>query len=189
LLGITPIEAFNGKGFAGEEKRKMRNSKSDYGMALVPVFALAVMFLSTSRLSAQASESESQGGGRLEGTWRVQVSVKDCTTGAVQRTFPALFAFAKGGTLTETTAGQPPALFSPGFGVWRHTQGQTYTAVLETFVFSPAGVWIQTHRLTRAIELDRGANDFTDTIKLEIFDTSGNLIAPGCGSSVARRFE
>jgi hypothetical protein len=119
----------------------------------------------------------------------VQVSVRDCQTGAVLRAFPALFAFAKGGTLTEATAGQSPALFTPGFGVWRHTRGQTYTAVFEVFVFNPAGVWIQTHRFTRAIDLDRGANDFTDTIKLEILDTSGNLIAPGCGTSVARRFE
>jgi hypothetical protein len=166
----------------------VRNSKSVYGVNLVSAFALAVMFLFTSGLCAQEDSSGSQGG-RLEGTWRVQVSVRDCQTGAVLRAFPALFAFAKGGTLTETTAGQSPALFTPGFGVWRHTKGQTYTAVNEVFVFNPAGVWIQTHRFTRTIDLDRGANDFTDTIKLEILDTSGNLIAPGCGTSVARRFE
>lgn len=125
----------------------------------------------------------------LAGTWRVQVTVFDCKTGAVQRSFPALFAFAKGGTVTTTTAGQFPAVYTSGFGVWQHTGGRTYTAVLENFAFSPTGVWIQTHRFTRTIELDRGANDFTDTIKLEILDTSGNLIAPGCGTSVARRFE
>jgi hypothetical protein len=119
----------------------------------------------------------------------VQVSVKDCQTGAVQRSFPALVAFAKGGTLTVTTGGQPPALFTPGIGVWRHTGGNTYSAVFEAFAFNPAGVWIATHRFTRVIELDRGGDEFTDTIKLEILDTSGNLIAPGCGSSTARRFE
>ena len=164
----------------------MRNSRAVYGM--VRVFALAVMLLLTTGLGAQEGNSESQGG-RLEGTWRVQVSVKDCQTGVVQRTFPALFAFAKGGTLTVTTGGQPPALFTPGIGVWRHTGGHTYSAVFEAFAFTPAGVWIATHRFTRTIELDRNADDFTDTIKLEILDTSGNLIAPGCGSSTARRFE
>ena len=65
-------------------------------MDLVPVFALAVMLLLTSGLGAQEGNSESQAG-RLEGTWRVQLTVRDCQTGAVQRTFPALFAFAKGG--------------------------------------------------------------------------------------------
>jgi hypothetical protein len=172
----------------GETKMNIRNSKSVHGVNLVSALALAVVLLATPGLGAQEDRSESQGG-RLEGTWRVQVTVKDCVTGAVQRTFPALFAFAKEGTLTEATAGQPPSLFTPGFGVWRHTQGQTYTAVFEAFVFNPSGVWIQTHRFTRTIELDRGADEFTDTIKLEILDTSGNLIAPGCGSSTARRFE
>jgi hypothetical protein len=61
--------------------------------------------------------------------------------------------------------------------------------VFEAFVFSPAGVWMQTNRFTHTIELDKDADEFTSTIKLEIFDTSGNLIAPGCGTSVARRFE
>jgi hypothetical protein len=102
------------------------------------------------------------------------VTVSDCETGAVLRTFPALFAFAKGGTVTNTTAGQFPALFTPGFGVWQHKEGHTYSAVSEAFVFSPTGAWIQTHRLTRVITVD--GDEFTDKIDLEIFDTSGNLI-------------
>lgn len=166
----------------------IRNSKSVHGVNLVSALALAVVLLAAPGLGAQEDRLESQGYG-LEGTWRVQVSVKDCQTGVVQRTFPALFAFAKGGTLTEATGGQPPALFTPGFGVWRHTGGHAYSAVFEAFAFNPAGVWIATHRFTRTIELDRNADDFTDTIKLEILDTRGNLIAPGCGSSTARRFE
>jgi hypothetical protein len=174
----------------GETKMNIRNSKSVHGVNLVSALALAVVLLATSGLGAQEDRSESQGQGRgLEGTWRVQVSVLDCQTGAVQRSFPALFAFAKGGTLTEGTAGQPPALFTPGFGVWRRTGSHTYSAVFEAFAFNPAGVWIATHRFTREIELDRGGDGFTDKIKLEILDTSGNLIAPGCGSSTARRFE
>jgi len=167
--------------------KKVRNSKAVYGIYLVPVFALAVMLLLTLGLGAQEGNSESQAG-RLEGMWRVQLTVRDCQTGAVQRTFPALFAFAKGGILTETSAGVSPALSTPGYGVWRHTDGHSYSAVAESFVFNPAGAWIQTHRLTRAIELDKDADEFTDTVKLEIFDTSGNLIVTGCATSVARRF-
>jgi hypothetical protein len=141
------------------------------------------MLVLGSGLAAQA-QSASNG---LEGTWHVQVTVRDCQTGAPLRpTFPALFAFAKGGTVTDTTAGQPPALFTPGFGVWQHTTGHSYSAVSENFVFSPAGVWIQTHRLTRSIELD--GDEFTDTIKLEISDTSGTVIVTGCGTSVGSRF-
>jgi hypothetical protein len=171
-----------------KRRKQMRNLKAVYGINLAPVFALAVMLLlTTSQLGAQQGNSESQAG-RIEGTWRLLITVRDCQTGAEQRTFPALFAFAKGGILTETTAGQPPALSTPGFGVWRHMDGHSYSAVFEYFIFNPAGAWIQTHRFTRAIELDKDADAFTDTIKLEIFDTSGNLIVKGCGTSVALRF-
>ena len=165
----------------------MRNSRAVYGMDLVPVFALAVILLLTTGLGAQEGNSESQSG-RLEGMWRLQITVRDCQTGAAQRTFPALFAFAKGGILTFTTAGQPPAVATPGYGIWGHTVGHSYSAVTEVFIFNPAGAWIQTHRLTRVIELDKDADEFTDTVKLEIFDTSGNLIVTGCATSVARRF-
>jgi hypothetical protein len=154
---------------------------------MVRVFALAVMLLLTSGLGAQVGNSESQAG-PIEGMWRLQITVRDCQTGAAQRTFPALFAFAKGGILTETSAGVSPALSTPGSGVWRHTDGHSYSAVVEAFVFNPAGAWIQTHRLTRAIELNNGADEFTDSVKLEIFGTSGNLIVTGCATSVARRF-
>ena len=167
---------------------KLGNSKSAYGVVLLLVFALAVMLVLTSRTSAQAGDSESQAS-RLEGTWRVQLTVRDCRTGAALRTFPALFTFAKGGTLTETTAGQSPALNTPGLGVWGHTDGTTYSAVSESFFFSPAGVWITTHRLTRAIELANDGNEFTDAVNLEIFDTTGNPIGTGCATSAAHRFE
>ena len=88
-----------------------------------------------------------------------------------------------------TTAGQLPSLSTPGLGVWRHTGRDTYSAVSEAFVFSPAGAWIQTHRLTRAIEIGNDADEFTDTVTLQIFDTNGNLIVTGCATSVAHRFE
>jgi hypothetical protein len=100
-----------------------------------------------------------------------------------------LFTFAKGGALTVTTAGQFPALSTPGLGVWRHTDDGTYTAVFEAFVFSPAGAWVQTHRVTRSIEIGNDPNEFADTVKLDIFDTFGHPIATGCATSVARRFE
>src|SRR4051812_47919610 len=113
---------------------------------------LTSMLLLGSGLTAQASEEVGPHNG-LEGTWRVQLSVRDCQTDEVLRTFPSLFAFADGGTLTVTTPGQFPALSTPPLGVWHHVKGHNYSAVTEAFVFSPTGAWIQTHRLTRAIRV------------------------------------
>ena len=164
-----------------------RNLKHFAAFGATAALVLAGMLALGSGLKARA-QSESQAG-PLQGTWRVQLTVRDCQTGTELRTFPVLFTFAKGGTLTATTAGQSPALFTPNLGVWGHTGGNIYSAVSEAFVFSPAGAWIQTHRLTRAIELSSDANEFTETVAVEIFDTDRNLIARGCGTSAGRRFE
>ena len=164
-----------------------RNLKRIAAFGATAALVLAGMLVLESGLKARA-QSESQAG-RIEGTWRVQLTVRNCQTGEPLRSFPTLFIFGQGGTLSITTAGLPPALSTPGVGVWGHTNGNTYSAVSEAFVFSPAGTWIQTHRLTRAIELSSDANEFTDTVTLEIFDTNRNLIATGCGTSAGRRFE
>jgi hypothetical protein len=170
---------------------KLRILKRFGAVGLAAALALTAMLIPKIGLSAKAAqseESESHAKG-LQGTWRGQVTVRDCQTDKAQRTFPALFTFAKGGTLTVTTAGQLPALSTTGLGVWQHTDGHTYSAVSEAFVFSSAGVWTQTHRLTRAIEIGNDEDEFTDTVALKIFDTNGNLIVTGCATSVASRFE
>jgi hypothetical protein len=146
---------------------------------LVPGFGLTAM--------AQSVGAESYDG--LEGTWRVQLTITDCQTNAVLRTFPARFSFAKGGTLTATTAGQLPSLNTPGLGVWNHMYGRTYSAVSEAFIFSSAGAWTSIQRLTRVIVVNRDATAYTDTVALQILDTNGNVIVTGCGTSVASRME
>ena len=152
------------------------------GSALV----LAGMLVLASGLTAAAQGDD---GARLEGTWRAQLTVRDCQTSAVLRTFPAMLAFNKGGTVTATTAGQLPSLSTSILGVWHHINGHTYSAVTEAFIFSPAGAWIQTQRLTRLIQVSTDANAFTDTVALEILGTDGNVIVTGCGSTVASRME
>src|SRR5262249_27076604 len=160
---------------SGEASMRSRNLKRIAAFGATAALVLAGMLVLESGLKARA-QSESQAG-RIEGMWRVQLTVRNCQMGQLLRSFPALFTFAKGGMLTATTAGQSLALFSPNLGVWGHTDGNTYSAVSEAFVFSSAGAWIQIHRLARAIELGSDANEFTDTVTLEIFDTDRNLIA------------
>jgi hypothetical protein len=173
----------------GRKSMTSRNLKRFATLGGIAALVLAGMLALGSGSTVRARAEDEGSHKRLEGTWRVQLTVRDCQTNAALRTFPALFTFDKGGTLTATTAGQSPALFTPNLGVWEHKGGSTFSAVSEAFVFSPVGVWIQTHRLTRVIELDRDADEFTDTVTLEIFDTNRNVIATGCGTSAGRRFE
>jgi hypothetical protein len=150
---------------------------------------LAGMLFLGSGLTARAQSEGNNTQRGLEGAWRLQLTVRDCNTGQELRAFPAVFTFAKGGTASVITAGQLPSLATSGLGAWRHTRGHNYSAVTDAFIFSPAGVWIQTHRLTRAIEVSIDGDAFTDTVGLEIFDTNDNLIVTGCATSVASRLK
>ncbi len=163
--------------------RHIAASRGTAGLVLGGLLVLGFGF--TAR--AQATDAASDNG--LQGTWRAQLTIQDCQTGAVLRTFPARFAFAQGGTLTVTTAGQPPALNTAGLGVWRHTTGHSYSAVSEAFVFNTAGAWTQIQRLTRLIDVGVGGNTFTDIVALQILDTTGHVIVTGCGTTTASRMQ
>ena len=166
-----------------------RNLKRFAASPGAAALVLASLLVLGSGLTATAQSVNAESPNGLRGTWRVQLTILDCQTGQVLRTFPAVLAFAKGGTLALTTAGQLPSLSTTGLGIWRHTNGHSYSAVSETFIFSPAGAWIQTHRLTRAIDVSNDGDEFTDTVALQIFDTSGNQIVTGCGTSVGSRMK
>jgi hypothetical protein len=126
---------------------------------------------------------------RIEGTWRVNVTQRNCQTGAVLRTFPAMLTFAQGGTLTGTTTAFPPSSRGPDHGVWSHAGGLRYAAVSEAFHFNPAGAWVSTQRITQAIQLGPDGDIFTSDASVEFFDTLGNTTATGCATAVATRME
>jgi len=165
--------------------RNMKRFAASRGAALV----LAGLLVLGSGLTATAQSKDNGSPKGLEGTWRVQLTVSDCQTGQVLRTFPTLFAFAKGGTLTVATAGQFPALNTTGLGIWKHTRGHSYSAVSESFIFNSDGAWTSTSRLTRAIEVSNDSDEFTDTVTVQIFDTSGNQLVAGCGTSAGSRMK
>ena len=161
-----------------------RNLKRFTASCVTAALVLAGMLV----LGSETAEAQSERG--LEGTWRAQLTVSDCQNpNVVLRTFPAKFSYAKGGTLTVTTAGQLPSLSTAGLGIWNHEYGRTYSAVSEAFIFSSAGVWTSTQRLMRVIVVTKDAKRYTDTVALEILDTNGNVIVTGCGTSVANRME
>jgi hypothetical protein len=121
-----------------------------------PALVLAGMLVLGFGLTAMAESVSAEAHYRLEGTWRAQLTVSDCQNpSVVLRTFPAKFSYAKGGTLTVTTAGQLPSLSTAGLGIWNHEYGRTYSAVSEAFIFSSAGVWTSTQRLMRVIGQQR----------------------------------
>jgi hypothetical protein len=167
----------------------MKLKTMNYVIGLALLTALTLSGMSSTRTALGAPKRAESNGPNLEGTWRVQVTIRDCHSGVSLRTFPAFLTFAQGGTLTETTTGFVPTLRSPGHGFWRHTTDQSYLAVSEAFLFSPAGVWSGTQRLTQSIEIGNSPDQLNSTATNEIYDTTGQLITSGCATAVATRTE
>jgi hypothetical protein len=84
-----------------------RNLKRIAASGATAALVLAGMLLALGSGLNAGAQSESQAG-RIEGTWRVQLTVRDCQTGAALRTFPALFIFGNGGTLSFTNRRPAP---------------------------------------------------------------------------------
>src|SRR5277367_4242856 len=88
----------------GETPMVLRNLKRRSASGRTAALVLAGVLFLGSGLTAWAQwEDDGPNHHGLEGTWHLQVTVRDCNTGLPLRpTFPAVFTFAKGGTATLT---------------------------------------------------------------------------------------
>lgn len=168
--------------------------RSVYWVIGVPMVALTsgVLLTPGQTVSADqiaATRAEPQGR-RLEGTWRVQITLRNCLNGeALRSPFPAMATFAGGGTVTTADGGLSPSMRGSGHGIWQQTGGHSFAATTEAFLFTPAGSWNGTQRITQSIDIDRGTGGFNARISSEIFDINGTLLATGCATSVGTRLE
>src|SRR5712691_13060864 len=129
---------------------KMRNTflKTIGGVALA--ISLSATF-GTQKASSQ------QGGGRLDGTWDVQLTIRNCQTGAAIRTFPEVATFMFGGTMLDSTSGVPQALKTPGQGVWSHVSGNTYQFSFKSLNFDAGGTFTGATKVTHEATLNSDA--------------------------------
>lgn len=147
---------------------------------------LAVLLLG---MSAPIWGSGQGGGGRLEGTWNVQVTLRKCQTGAAIRTFASLTTFMSGGTTLDSTSGVPQALKTPGHGVWSHVSGNTYRFSFKSFSFDAAGTFTGSTTITHEAELASNGDEYSSEGTAQIYDSNGNLMVTGCSTTTATRFE
>jgi hypothetical protein len=136
-----------------------------------------------------AGGQDSAGGQTLEGTWRVEITLRNCVTGLpFQNPFPALATFARGGTVTTADGGLSPTVRGTGLGTWGRVPEGAFTATTEAFLFA-GGVRSGTQRITQRIDVASHGGEFSADVTTEIQDTAGNVIGTGCATSVGRRFE
>lgn len=162
-----------------------------FGVALIGV---GLVLAEPGAVSAQQSHSQAR---TVEGVWYVQVTIRDCTSGAaLAAPVNSLVTFAAGGTLHESVSGGgfAPGQRSDGHGTWAHTGGRTYDqrfVSLINFATAPgpgpgfeAG-WMKVHHTVEMIDADHiesaGTNSF--------YRLNGDVYRTGCSTATATRFE
>ena len=150
--------------------------------AVISIIAFGVVW-------AQEKSELQQGGGRLDGTWDVQVTIRNCQTNAEIRNFASTTTFMTGGTLLDSTSGTPQALKTPGHGTWRHESGNTYRFSFKAFTFDAAANFTGWTIIRHEVYLGTRGNEYTSSGTLEAYAPNGTLLFTGCSTTTATRFE
>jgi len=139
-------------------------------------------------VAADRAPWEGRAGGRLEGTWSMQITLNDCS-GHVIRSFPTLVVFMAGGTLTEASGGTAPALQTGGKGVWSHTTGHTYAFRFKDFTFNAQNIFTGWVIITGETTVDETGNANAGPATVEVYNANGVLVASLCADAAGTRFE
>ena len=148
---------------------------------LVVAFALLPMV-------AAPAVRPSMEGGKLQGTWEMQITLTDCA-GHVIRSFPSLIEFVAGGTVVESNAGTPQALKTPGEGAWRHTTDSNYAFSFKFFTFNPQNVFTGWTIITGETTVDETGNANAGSATVKVYDPNGVLLVSLCAETAGTRFE
>lgn len=169
---------------------KKRLAKTSSYIVLATVLGLTAAYaLRSERAVAQGGPP----GGRLEGTWHVDVTVTNCA-GVPIRTFQSLITYLPAGTPGVSGGSvleQSNSTFfrSGGQGIWRHEGGLNFSTDFRFFLFNSSGVTTGRSDVTKTIVLGPGDNEYTATTAFEIRDLNGNLVQAGCATDTAQRVQ
>ncbi len=153
------------------------------------VLAFMVILVLTFGFVFAQDESKSAEGGGFDGTWNVQVTIRNCQNNAAIRSFASLTTFMSGGTLLDSTSGIPQALKTPGHGVWSHTGGREYKFSFKSFSFDANGNFTGWSIVRQFAVLNQRAGDYESFGTSEVYAPNGNLLFTGCSATTATRFE
>ena len=125
----------------------------------------------------------------LEGVWNVQVTRRDCQTGAVIGTGPAILTFVSGGTMHDFGTGRSPSTRSPGYGVWSNISNGQYTDAFQFFIYHSDGTFGGRQVVREQIQLSSDGNSLTNSAATQILDVNGNVTSTRCSTATGTRFQ
>ncbi len=138
--------------------------------------------------AAATVSAQSDGKGRLAGTWNMVVTPRVCSTGDAITSFQSTYIFDPGGTLSGLSSGTGSGgRGREQLGVWKHLNGHHYRFRFKTYLFNAAGEATSYQILTAEVELDREALNWSYNAISQTFSLDGILINSGCSTAVASR--
>lgn len=174
----------------------MKSGISNQGLArlLTAIVLIAVMLFAGAGLTAQARSEGASSKNDIVGTWRMTVTIYDCSTGAERPPFHSMISFAEGGTMTETASnpGFQPGQRGPGHGSWTATDKHAYNFIAEAYILfttepNPPAPGFQrgVQRITQSVEVN--GDQLTTDGSVQFFDVQGNMLMNGCAKAVGER--
>lgn len=124
---------------------------------------------------------------QLTGVWDVQVTLRNCTSGAVIASFPAMDLFIADGSASEVGVGTAPAARYPSFGRWHYVGPRSFSSHFAFFRFAPDESYAGTQEVRRRITLTSDGHHFTSVAEVAIYDTHHQLLQTGCATEAAVR--
>jgi hypothetical protein len=130
---------------------------------------------------------------RITGVWNARVNITNCLPGNVPgpvvfASFDATNVFAADGTFLDTNSTNP-ATQSAHFGYWRHIHGNRYEFAQKFFMFDAAGAATGWRIVRHGIVLAGSGLSFKSGGTAETYNNDGLLLATGCSTSTAVRFD
>lgn len=123
----------------------------------------------------------------IEGVWESTITLKDCTSTAVLRTFKGLTMFHRNGSLNADNSA-PTTTRGTAFGNWRRgAAAGSYTASFVFFRFNADGSYAGSQKVARTFSIGADNNSLTGTLEGALLDPAGAVVAPVCGSEIAAR--
>ena len=150
---------------------------------------MAPLLTACALVTMVAATAAGQGtvGGRLQGTWDMQITLTDCH-GHVLRSFPSLVIFMAGHTMMESNAGTPQALKTPGEGVWRHATDHNYAFRFKFFTFNTSNVFTGWTIIAGETTVDTTGNANAGSATVKVYDPNGVLLVSLCAETAGTRF-
>jgi hypothetical protein len=185
-----------------------RASRQTRTARAIAIACFIAAFLAGSNCIAAAHTDAAPPSGSLVGTWMIQVTLRDCTSGvALGPEFPSLVTFHRDGSITEDPGGLAfaPGQRSSGHGTWSQAPGHTYSQEMIALIlfttsanlpgtpsFDPAkpvspGFFAGSATISQTIRLT-GADQIESSGTNRFYKTNGEVYRSGCSTATGQRF-